>query len=199
MFISSSIAYFIALTSPGPDTAVIIKQCSEKGRSAGIYTALGIGIGILIHCILAVSGISLLALSYPPLKIFISIIGGAYIFYIGTSFFINKKKIPTNNTNNKGSFIIGLLTNILNIKAFIFFVSLFSILVESLSGVFYYLYPIYFSLSTALWFSFLSMLLTSDKYSYINIYDNFFIKCLMSITLCFIGLYIISNSIYEYF
>ena len=72
---------FIALTSPGPDTAIIINQCSRKGRAAGIFTAIGIGSGILIHCILAVTGISLLAVNYPPIKIFISLIGGAYILY----------------------------------------------------------------------------------------------------------------------
>ena len=60
MFLSSSIAYFIALTSPGPDTAIIIKQCSTHGRKSGVFTALGIGLGIFIHCILAVSGISLI-------------------------------------------------------------------------------------------------------------------------------------------
>ena len=82
MFFSSTIAFLIALTSPGPDTAIIINQCSKKGRAAGIYTAIGIGSGILIHCILAVTGISLLVVNYPPIKIFISLIGGAYIFYI---------------------------------------------------------------------------------------------------------------------
>ena len=43
MFLSSTIAFFIALTSPGPDTAIIINQCSRKGRAAAIFTAIGIG------------------------------------------------------------------------------------------------------------------------------------------------------------
>ena len=68
MFLSSTITFFIALTSPGPDTAIIINQCSRKGRGAGIFTAIGIGSGILIHCILAVTGISLLVVNYPPIK-----------------------------------------------------------------------------------------------------------------------------------
>ena len=90
MFLSSTIAYIIALTSPGPDTAIIIKQTSSYGRKAGVVTAFGIGSGIFIHCILAVSGISLLILNYPSLKVLISFIGGSYIFYIGASMYFSK-------------------------------------------------------------------------------------------------------------
>ena len=199
MFFSSTIAFFIALTSPGPDTAIIINQCSRKGRAAGIFTAIGIGSGILIHCILAVTGISLLAVNYPPVKIFISLIGGAYIFYIGVSFFISESsKTELASSNASGNFFIGFITNIFNIKAFIFFISLFSILVESIEGVFFYIYPIYFALCTSIWFSFLSILLTSSKYNYLNIYDNFLVKIIVSTILCGIGLYIIFSSIYDY-
>ena len=60
MFIWSSIAHVIALTSPGPDTAITIRQVSLYGRNAGFYTALGIGVGIYFHCFLAINGISLL-------------------------------------------------------------------------------------------------------------------------------------------
>ena len=62
MFIWSSIAHLIALTSPGPDTAVTIRQVSLYGRNAGIFTAIGIGVGIYIHCFLAINGISLFIL-----------------------------------------------------------------------------------------------------------------------------------------
>ena len=39
MFIWSSIAHLIALTSPGPDTAIIVRQVNMHGRRAGIYAA----------------------------------------------------------------------------------------------------------------------------------------------------------------
>ena len=63
MFIWSAFAHLIALTSPGPDTAIVIRQVSIHGRNEGIKTAIGIGFGILVHCILAISGISLLILA----------------------------------------------------------------------------------------------------------------------------------------
>jgi threonine/homoserine/homoserine lactone efflux protein len=55
MFVWSSLAHIIALTSPGPDTAIIIRQVSLHGRRSGILAALGIGVGIYIHCLLAIN------------------------------------------------------------------------------------------------------------------------------------------------
>ena len=202
MFIWSAFAHLIALTSPGPDTAIVIRQVSIHGRLEGIKTSLGIGFGILVHCILAISGISLLILANDLYKFVISLIGGMYIFYLGLNMYLsgnvqssdNNSKISKNN-----SFYIGLITNIFNIKAFLFFVSLFAILMESLNGIYFYLYPIYFSITSALWFIFLSFVLTNSKYKNFNIYKNKYILSIMSLVLCLIGLYVLISALNEYF
>ena len=102
-----------------------------------------------------------------------------------------------NRSSLYGSFLSGLVTNILNFKAFIFFVSLFSILMESIEGIYFYIYPIYFSITSSLWFIFLSYLLTSSKR--VNIKGNNLINKLLSIILCLIGLFILIKSFHEYF
>ena len=203
MFIWSSIAHVIALTSPGPDTAITIRQVSLYGRNAGFYTALGIGVGIYFHCFLAINGISLLILEDELYKFIISIIGSSYIFYLGTTM-VRASSLPEYDQDNSknsfsiyGSFLSGLITNIFNIKAFIFFVSLFTILIDSIQGIFFYLYPIYFSITSALWFMLVSFLLTSSKI--INIHKNKLINYFLSAILCLIGLFIFIKSIHEYF
>ena len=144
MFIWSAFAHLIALTSPGPDTAIVIRQVSIHGRIEGIKTAIGIGFGILAHCILAISGISLLILANDLYKFIISLIGGIYILYLGVTMYSSiNNELPNNNNflnvkNN--SFYIGLITNIFNVKAFLFFVSLFAILMDNLNGIYLYLY-----------------------------------------------------------
>jgi threonine/homoserine/homoserine lactone efflux protein len=203
MFIWSSIAYIIALTSPGPDTAVTIRQVTFHGRAAGYYTALGIGVGVYLHCLLAINGISLFILQNDLYKLLISLIGSLYIFYLGISMLITYLKpelendIPENNSSNYSSFFLGLITNIFNIKAFIFFVSLFTILIDSIQGILFYIYPIYFAITTALWFALVSFLITISRK--INIYKNKYISYFLSIILCLIGLFIFIKSIYEYF
>tara|TARA_Y100000816_G_scaffold145174_1_gene103019 strand:+ start:227 stop:838 length:612 start_codon:yes stop_codon:yes gene_type:complete len=203
MFIWSALAHLIALTSPGPDTAIVIRQVSVYGRVEGIKTAIGIGFGILIHCIMAISGISLLILDNDLYKFIITLIGGIYILYLGLTMYssINNEVTTNNNPLNikNNSFNIGLITNIFNIKAFLFFVSLFAILIDNLNGIYFYIYPIYFSFSSALWFIFLSYVLTSSKSKNFNVYNNKYLLVIMSIVLCLIGLYILVRAINEYF
>ena len=201
MFIWSSIAHLIALTSPGPDTAIIIRQVNLYGRRAGIYASIGIGFGIYAHCLLAINGISLFVITNDIYKLIVSLIGSIYIFYLGI-----RMAFPSNNAKENdqaisssfyGSFTSGLITNIFNIKAFIFFVSLFSMLIDSIDGLFFYIYPIYFSITSALWFMFLSYLLTSSNT--FNIERNYLINKAMALILCSIGLFIFLKSLYEYF
>ena len=120
MFIWSAIAHLIALTSPGPDTAVVIRQVSLYGRIEGFKVSIGIGIGIYIHCLLAVNGISIIVLSNVLYKFLISLIGSVYIFYLGIMMLFNNTNSSTvirNGGQYNNSILIGLITNIFNIKA----------------------------------------------------------------------------------
>ena len=201
MFLWSALAHLIALTSPGPDTAIVLRQVSLHGRVEGIKAAIGIGLGIYVHCLLAINGISLIILSNNLYKLIISLIGGLYIFYLGISMFISNSEVSTeiNNNKSKNSFLNGLITNIFNIKAFLFFVSLFSIIIDNLNGIYFYIYPIYFAAMSSIWFIFLSFVVTTSKNKTFNIYSNKYISSAMSIILCAIGLFILIRSIYEYF
>ena len=200
MFFWSSISHLIALTSPGPDTAIIIRQVNLHGRMAGIYAAFGIGVGIYLHCLLAINGISLFIISNDLYKFIISLIGSVYIFYLGIMMILPRNIVIDNTVNNnsmRSSFLSGLITNIFNVKAFLFFVSLFSILIDSIEGIFFYFYPIYFSLTSSLWFISLSYLLTSSNHT--NIESSNLVNRLLAIILCSIGVFIFIKSINEYF
>ena len=202
MFIWSAIAHLIALTSPGPDTAIIIRQVSLYGRTEGIRASVGIGVGIFLHCMLAISGISLIILGNDLYKFIISLVGGIYILYLGIVIFYSESQdilSPKDIKYSGNSCRVGLITNIFNIKAFLFFVSLFSILVETLYGIYYLLFPIYFSIISTLWFIFISYFLTFPVFNKYNVLLNKFITPILSFILCSIGLYIILRSLYEYF
>ena len=202
MFVWSSLAHIIALTSPGPDTAIIIRQVSLHGRRSGILAALGIGVGIYIHCLLAINGLSLLVVSNALYKFIISVVGSTYILYLGIKMLMSRSNsIQKDLIERKApsSFFIGLITNLFNIKAFIFFVSLFSILVDSIDGLYFYIYPLYFAFTSAGWFIFLSYLLTNQSLEKFNIHSNKLVSKITAILLCLIGLSILIKSFYEYF
>ena len=201
MFLWSALAHLIALTSPGPDTAIVLRQVSMHGRAEGIKAAIGIGFGIYAHCLLAINGISILILSNDFYKLVISLIGGSYILYLGINMLLSNSEVRTKRNSNKSrnSFLNGLITNIFNIKAFLFFVSLFSIIIDNLDGIYFYIYPIYFAVMSSIWFIFLSFIVTTSKNKNFNVYSNKYISSVMSIILCAIGLLILIRSIYEYF
>ena len=165
IFVSAAIAHLLAVMSPGPDTAIIFHQSLAKGRTHGVLTALGIGSGIFIHCLFAISGISLLIYSSDEAKFIIKSLGGLYLLYIGMSFFLVKQSSKADEAialfNNP--FIIGLATNLLNVKAFLFTVSLFSFINLESNSWMSFIYLFYFPLITASWFSFVSYALTHQS------------------------------------
>ena len=202
VFLVSAIAHLIALISPGPDTAIIIRQVSLYGRIEGFKTAIGIGIGIYLHCLLAINGISLIIVSNDLYKFIISVVGSTYILYLGINMLISKAKNISQNDSKtlpNNSLIIGLMTNVFNAKAFLFFVSLFTILIDNLTDIYFYVLPVYFAFVSSLWFIFLSYILTVSKNKTFNVYSNKYLSSIMSLILCFIGLLILFRAIYEYF
>jgi threonine/homoserine/homoserine lactone efflux protein len=165
IFFSAALAHLLAVMSPGPDTAIIFHQSFAKGRAHGILTALGIGFGIFIHCFFAISGITLLIYSSEEAKFIVKCLGALYLLYLGISFFISKKSSQPDETKAlfKNPFIIGLVTNLLNIKAFLFTVSLFSFMNLDPSSLMSIVYLLYFPLITAAWFSFVTYALTHNS------------------------------------
>ena len=173
MFLSAAIAHLLAVMSPGPDTAIIFQQSFAKGRNSGILTALGIGSGIFLHCLLAISGISILLYSTEEVRFVIKILGASYLIYVGfQSMLLQDVSEPkTRTTIFTHPFLIGLITNILNIKAFLFTVSLFSFINLQPDSLMSWIYLFYFPVITAAWFSFVSYALTHEALG--DIFDQY--------------------------
>lgn len=170
--------HFIALMSPGPDFALVVQNATRHGRQTGLYIALGLSCGILLHSILSLTGVSYLVHQQPTLFALVQIAGGSYLFYLGYSAlkatWFNKpsEKEDNNKTgepqlllsDKRHAFSQGFATNILNPKALVFFISLMSSLVPasmSLSGKGAAL-AILWTLSLA-WFSFLAWALSTQR------------------------------------
>ena len=198
MFFSAALAHLLAVMSPGPDTAIIFHQSFTKGRRASIFTALGIGFGIFVHCFFAISGISLLIYSNDEAKLFIKIFGGLYLLYIGLSFFIFKSSSDSNEPKSflQNSFLIGLITNLLNVKAFLFTVSLFSLI--NLGPNFFeaLIYLLYFPIVTAGWFSFVSFALTHDSFGNVFSKHSNNIQIISSLFILGLGILLLIQTFY---
>ena len=201
IFFSAALAHLLAVMSPGPDTAIIFHQSFTKGRAHGILTALGIGFGIFVHCFFAISGITLLIYSSEEAKFIVKCLGALYLLYLGISFFITKKSSQSDEAKVlfKNPFVIGLVTNLLNIKAFLFTVSLFSFINLDPSSLMSLIYLFYFPLITAAWFSFVTYALTHNSMGDIFNKHSDNIQFASAVFIAGLGLLILLQTLYGLF
>ena len=175
-FFTVALLHFFAVSSPGPDFILVTRQAIKLGRKAAIYTSLGIGIGILIHSLAAIMGLTLIISSNPYLFLCMKLAASLYLFYLGLMSIIQTSEtgneIESRDSTELNSFLIGFITNVLNPKAIIFFVTLFSIVLNnSTSAALLTFYGLYMSAATFLWFLLISYVFTNknliEKYFYV--------------------------------
>jgi len=115
--------------TPGADTMYILTRSIAQGRRAGIYSVLGISTGILVHTIFASVGLSIILAKSSFAFNMIKYMGVAYLIYLGIKMIIEKNNLFDNTSlkiETTDLFKIyrqGLLTNVLNPKVALFFLS----------------------------------------------------------------------------
>jgi threonine/homoserine/homoserine lactone efflux protein len=117
----------LGVMSPGPDFAMVTTYSLLGSRKAALYATFGIGAALLIHVLYCVSGIAIFLSASPKLMAVLRILGALYLGFLGITLLKKQKEgtIPI-QANLKGAFRSGFYTNLLNPKATIFLLSLFS-------------------------------------------------------------------------
>ena len=121
------------------------------------------------HSLLAITGLVLLITSNELFSIILKIIGSLYLLYLGVNSILGSKEegnIEEENTNTDkfNGFLAGLITNITNIKAILFFVTVFSVVIDTGNNLYLLLYGAYMALATFVWFSIISFVFTSEVF-----------------------------------
>ena len=169
-FLTVAVVHLLAVASPGPDFAMVLRQSLVAGRKAAIWTSLGIGLGILVHVAYTLLGLGLIISQSVQVFNLVKLIGAGYLLYIGWKSLrarpVTSSEGPDSDRSLKECSIaqalrIGFLTNALNPKATLFFLSLFSIIIkpDTPQGI-QFIYGLYMSVATGVWFCGLSLALT---------------------------------------
>ncbi|QHA38249.1 LysE family transporter [Rossellomorea marisflavi] len=113
---------------PGADTMYIVGRSISQGRTAGIYSVLGIISGSLVHTLFVAFGLSLILVKSVLLFNVIKVIGVVYLVYLGIRMILDKSNLAfqqaTGTTMNKRKiYIQGLLTSLTNPKVSLFFIA----------------------------------------------------------------------------
>jgi RhtB (resistance to homoserine/threonine) family protein len=113
--------------TPGMDTMFIISKSISKGRAAGIYSALGITTGSIVHTLLAAFGLSVLLMKSVLLFQLVKIIGAGYLVYLGIQMLRSKGasfQLDATSDETPGKiYRQGMITNITNPKVALFFLA----------------------------------------------------------------------------
>ncbi len=113
--------------TPGPDMIYCATRSMGQGKAAGVVSALGIGGGGLIHTALAAFGLSAVLMYSSTAFQVIKLAGAAYLIYLGIRIILSgRTKEDTKKLPDAGLFRIfrqGVLTNVLNPKVALFFLS----------------------------------------------------------------------------
>jgi RhtB (resistance to homoserine/threonine) family protein len=162
------IAIFVAI-SPGADFAMITRNSIVYNRKAGIYSALGVSSALWIHVAYSIGGIALIISKSIILFSIIKYVGAMYLIYIGWKTFRSKEDkdkiiqgmVTKHSISNFKAFQIGFITNALNPKATIFFLSIFTQLIDQTTPLYIQIiYGLIISLTHLIWFSLVAILLT---------------------------------------
>jgi RhtB (resistance to homoserine/threonine) family protein len=165
-------AHLLAVASPGPDLAVVLRQSLAHGRRAAIGTSVGIGTGILLHAAYCLLGLGLILKGSPGAYAALKYAGAAYLGWIafgalraGPRATEHASAVGTvRSVSDRAAWTTGFLTNALNPKATLFFVALFTAVVErSTPLAVQAAYGLWMSAATMAWFSGVSIFLTRAR------------------------------------
>ncbi len=162
----SIIALFMSI-SPGADFVVVTKNSLFHNRKAGLYSALGISLAIWIHVAYSIAGLAVIISNSVVLFSIIKYLGAAYLIYMGWKSFQSKADIDIEDNQNHGhisnfsALKVGFITNALNPKTTIFFLSIFTQVVTPETPVgLQVIYGGIISIAHLVWFSFLAICIT---------------------------------------
>jgi RhtB (resistance to homoserine/threonine) family protein len=171
-FITVAVVHFLAVASPGPDFAMVTRNSLMYTRKVGLYTSLGIALGVLVHVGYSLLGLGLLISQSILLFNAIKFVGAGYLIYIGIKSLRASRPVEDsqNVIKKEGKVItfqksvwIGFLTCVLNPKATLFFLALFTQVIDlSTPKTIQFLYGIEMMIITFIWFTFVSVVFSNS-------------------------------------
>ena len=166
-FLTVALVHVLAVASPGPDFAVVVRESVTRGQRSGSWTALGIGCGIGLHVSYSLLGIGLIVSQSILLFNLFKWLAAGYLFYLGFQA-LRARPMAVGDIapvaaagplSRRRAFTIGFVTNGLNPKATLFFLSLFTVVIDPHTPLLVQAgYGLYLALATGAWFCLLAWL-----------------------------------------
>lgn len=171
-FMTVALVHLLAVASPGPDFAVVVRESVTQGRRVGSWTALGVGCGIFVHVAYSLLGIGLIVSQSIVLFNLFKWLAAGYLLYLGWRA-LRARPMSLDSADEVGTtsdrspwqaFVVGFVTNGLNPKATLFFLSLFTVVISADTPLWVQAgYGVYLAGATALWFLLVAWLFSRGR------------------------------------
>jgi threonine/homoserine/homoserine lactone efflux protein len=123
---------------PGPAVLYVVSQSIDRGRLAGIVSALGVAVGALVHVCAATIGLSSILVSSATAFNFVKFAGAAYLIGVGLWTIIVRPAVepsrPPSERRLRRRFWQGVIVNVLNPKTALFFFAFLPQFVDAEAG-----------------------------------------------------------------
>jgi threonine/homoserine/homoserine lactone efflux protein len=124
------IAAFGLVITPGPNMIYLISRSISQGKRAGIISLSGVIVGFLFHVIMVSFGLTAILMAVPFAYTFLKWLGVGYLLYLAWNAIKPGSKSVFETTSleddsNFKLFQMGFLTNVLNPKIAVFYMSFF--------------------------------------------------------------------------
>lgn len=159
----------LAAISPGPDMIVVVKNAIVS-RKLGYMTAVGVGLAVLIHVAYCIAGVGIIISQSILLFSVVKTIGALYLLYIAYQLFRSKKENVssadgvTQDNSLFSAWREGFLTNVMNPKATLFFLSVFTQVIDPKTSLMTQIeYGIIMSCIVGIWFCILTTIISTPS------------------------------------
>lgn len=125
------LAALILVISPGPNMIYLISKSITQGKKSGFISLAGVVCGFLFHIIMVSFGLTAFLLAVPLAYTILKALGTVYLLYLAYQAIKPKSKnifdVDKNAAHDspKKLYTIGFLTNVLNPKVAVFYLSFF--------------------------------------------------------------------------
>lgn len=170
LFVTVVTVHVLAVASPGPDFVLCVRHSLAHGRAAGTWTGLGFALGVVVHCTLAALGLAVLVERSLLIFSAVKLLGAAYLVYMGVMALRSRSSGRAPDMAEAAALpalsparavLSGFVTNLLNPKAILYFLGVFTMVVspEVPASVLLSVSAVMVALTFA-WFSLVAMFFT---------------------------------------
>lgn len=169
VILTVALIHLLAVMSPGPDFIMTVRNSLAYSRRSGIFSSIGLGLGILVHVTYCLVGIAVIISRSILVFSIIKYIGAAYLLYVGFKSLRAQpeKKVAVGQRDNRQdlpklqALRMGFLTNVTNPKATLFFLSVFTLVIHPDTPLFVkMIMGSEMVVATMLWFSIVSIIVS---------------------------------------